>query len=84
MTFTFVELFGGIGGGSLGMQRAGMTPVAFVEIDPFCQAVLREHHPGVPIFGDVHDVGARNLPPCDLIAGGFPCQPVSQAGQRRG
>ena len=68
---------------SLGLERAGMEPVWFVEIDLFCQTVLAKHWPNVPIFDDVHDVGAHNLEPVDLICGGFPCQPVSQAGQKK-
>lgn len=54
-----------------------------VEIDPFCQAVLAKHWPDVPRFGDVRSVGADVLAPVDVLAGGFPCQPVSQAGLRR-
>ncbi len=48
-----LDLFSGIGGFSLGLERAGMRTVAFCEIDPYCQAVLRKHWPDVPIFGDV-------------------------------
>jgi DNA (cytosine-5)-methyltransferase 1 len=68
----------------LGLERAGMECVAQVEIDEFCQKVLTKHWPDVPKFKDVRDVGKENLPAADLIAGGFPCQPFSVAGKRKG
>lgn len=84
MTLTFVSLFSGIDGLGLGLERAGMRCVAQVEQDSFCLAVLRRQFPTVPKFEDVHDVGAHNLPPADLIAGGFPCQDISYAGYGAG
>ena len=79
-----LDLFSGIGGFSLGLERAGMTTVAFCEIDPFCRRVLRKHWPGVPIFEDVRTLRGDDVGPVDLICGGYPCQPFSSAGQRRG
>lgn len=55
-----------------------------VEIDPFCRAVLEKHWPHVPKYGDIRQVRGDELEPVDLICGGFPCQPVSVAGRRRG
>ena len=82
---TFGELFVGIGGMSLGLCRAGWEPRWFVEIDPFCQRVLRKHWPGVNVLGDVRLIEPeRQLERVNLIAGGFPCQPHSVAGERRG
>ena len=77
-----LDLFSGIGGFSLGLEKAGMETVAFCEIDPFCQKVLKKHWPDVPIFEDVRgfDYDGR----ADLICGGDPCQPFSVAGKRRG
>lgn len=80
---TFIDLFAGIGGISLGLERAGFTCAAHVEIDPFCQRVLRKHWPGVPLFGDITTLDPDDLPRADLVAGGFPCQPVSAAGKRK-
>lgn len=76
-----LDLFSGIGAFSLGLRRAGMTPIAFVEIDPFCREVLGRHWPGVPIHHDVRDA---EFPDADVICGGFPCQDVSRAGKRAG
>lgn len=80
----FISLFAGIGGLDLGLERAGMNCVAQVEIDDFCQKVLTKHWADVPKFKDVRDVGKHNLPTADVICGGFPCQPHSYAGKRRG
>lgn len=81
---TFVSLFAGIGGIDLGLERAGMECVAQVEIDDYAQRVLTKHWPSVPKFRDVRTVGAVNLPRADVIAGGFPCQDISNAGKRAG
>ncbi|MBN8968976.1 MAG: DNA cytosine methyltransferase [Rhizobiales bacterium] len=79
-----LDLFSGIGGFSLGLERAGMRTVAFCEIDEFCREVLRKHWPHVPIFGDIIDLRAISIGPVDVICGGFPCQDVSIAGDRAG
>lgn len=80
----FISLFAGIGGFDLGFERAGMQCVAQVEIDPFCQKVLAKHWPNVPKYGDIRDVGKHNLPDAEVICGGFPCQPYSSSGAKRG
>lgn len=78
-----LDLFSGIGGFSLGLERAGMKTVAFCEIEPFCQRVLRKHWPEVPIYDDVRKLSAdalrRDGIAVDVICGGFPCQDVSIA-----
>ena len=80
----FISLFAGIGGLDLGLERAGMECVAQVEINEFALKVLQKHWANVPKFKDVRDVGKHNLPPADLICGGFPCQDVSLAGKQKG
>jgi DNA (cytosine-5)-methyltransferase 1 len=78
-----LDLFSGIGGFSLGLQRAGFTTVQFVEIDPFCQKVLNKNFPGVPIHDDIKTFrGTEEL--ADVICGGFPCQDLSCAGTQSG
>jgi DNA (cytosine-5)-methyltransferase 1 len=88
MTLNTLELFAGIGGLGLGLQRAGMNVVGQVELDPFCRQVLARHWPGVPQHDDVRTAvdwwRGSVRPPIDVVAGGFPCQPFSPAGRRRG
>jgi DNA (cytosine-5)-methyltransferase 1 len=82
-----LDLFSGIGGFSLGLERAGpFRTVAFCEQDPFAQRVLRKHWPEVPIYDDVRTIDTDGLGRIDLICGGFPCQPFSTAssGKRKG
>ena len=88
MTLRVLDLFSGIGGFSLGLERAGMQTVAFCEIDPYCRKVLAKHWPEVPRYEDVcaltADALARDGIAVDVICGGFPCQDVSWAGNRSG
>jgi len=81
---THLSLFSGIGGIDLAAEWAGFRTVAFVEKDPFCQKVLKKHWPEVPIYEDVCRFSARPFLGVSLLTGGFPCQPYSQAGKRRG
>jgi DNA (cytosine-5)-methyltransferase 1 len=82
---TTLDLFSGIGGFSLGLETAGpFRTVAFCEREPFPQAVLRKHWPGVPIYEDVRTIPTDELGRIDLVCGGFPCQPWSQSGHQRG
>ncbi len=83
-----LDLFSGIGGFSLGLERAGMRTVAFCEIDPYARAVLRKHWPDVPCYDDVRTLSAARLAAdgigVDVICGGFPCQDISLAGAGAG
>jgi DNA (cytosine-5)-methyltransferase 1 len=79
---TFGSLFAGIGGIDLGLERAGWECRFQVEWDPFCQRVLAKHWPDVPRYGDITTVDWSGVERVDLLAGGFPCQPVSNAGKK--
>lgn len=83
-----LDLFSGIGGFSIGLERAGMTTVAFCEIDKKAQLVLKKHWPDVPVFEDVSTLTKGLLDErgitVDVICGGFPCQDISYAGAGAG
>ena len=76
-----LDLFSGIGGFALAARWVGWETVGFCEIEPYCQKVLRKNWPAVPIHKDIRDYDGQA---CDIITGGFPCQPYSVAGKRRG
>jgi len=81
-----LDLFSGIGGFSLGLERTGgFETVAFCEYEPFPRAVLAKHWPDVPCFPDVRTLKGSDIDgTVDVICGGYPCQPFSSAGKRRG
>jgi DNA (cytosine-5)-methyltransferase 1 len=84
MTLTVGSLFSGIGGLDLGLERAGMKVIWQSEIDPFACKVLKKHWPEVPNHGDIKQIDWSAVKPVDVICGGYPCQPFSLAGQRKG
>jgi DNA-cytosine methyltransferase len=84
MTLTVGSLFSGIGGLDLGLERAGMQVIWQSEIDPYACKVLEKHWPEVPNHGDIKQIDWRAVEPVDVICGGYPCQPFSQAGKRKG
>jgi DNA (cytosine-5)-methyltransferase 1 len=77
-------LFSGIGGFSLGLERAGMRTLAFCEIEPYCRAVLKKHWPTTPVFHDIKELRGAHVGTVDVICGGFPCQDISHAGKGAG
>ena len=79
-----LDLFAGIGGFSLGLERTGgFRTVAFCEIDPYRREVLARHWPDVPCHDDV-TTRIFSEGEADVICGGFPCQDLSNAGKRAG
>lgn len=84
-----LDLFSGIGGFSLGLERTGgFETVAFCEIEEFPRKVLAKHWPDVPCYRDVRELTAAKLAAdgiaIDVITGGFPCQDLSVAGKGKG
>ena len=84
-----LDLFSGIGGFSLGLERTGgFETAAFCEIEEFPRKVLAKHWPNVPIYNDVRTLNAERLAAdgigVDVITGGFPCQDLSIAGKQQG
>jgi len=80
-----LDLFSGIGGFSLGLEWAGMSTVAMCEKDPYCRKILAKHWPDLTIHEDIRNLdGKEYRNSIDLVAGGFPCQPFSVAGKRKG
>lgn len=89
MKLRVLDLFSGIGGFSLGLERTGgFETVAFCEIEEYPRRVLAKHWPQVPCYHDIRDLTADTLRrdgiAVDVICGGFPCQDISEAGLRAG
>jgi DNA (cytosine-5)-methyltransferase 1 len=91
-----LDLFSGIAGVSRGLEAAGMTTVAFCEMDLHARAILKKHYPDTPIFGDIkglymaegglrdHSGNTTIIKDIDLICGGYPCTGHSVAGKKEG
>jgi DNA (cytosine-5)-methyltransferase 1 len=79
-----LDLFSGVGGFSLGLERAGMQTKAFCEVDKKACLVLKKHWPSVPIFDDVKTLKGDDVGTVDVVCGGFPCQDLSTAGTGKG
>lgn len=86
MKLKVLDLFSGIGGFSIGLERAGMETIGFCENDDRAALVLNKNWPEVKVFGDIRNLTAKklsnNMP--DVICGGFPCQGISVAGKQKG
>ena len=84
-----LDLFSGIGGFSLGLERAGFKTIAFCEMDKYCKLVLQKHWKGVKMYNDVREITKARFETDgiefpEIITGGFPCQPFSVAGKQKG
>jgi DNA (cytosine-5)-methyltransferase 1 len=79
-----LDLFSGIGGFSYAAEQFGIKTIGFVEKDEFCQKVLKKHWKNVPIESDIRNVKGDNYGTATIVSGGFPCQPFSVAGKRKG
>ena len=80
-----LDLFSGIGGFSLALEKVGFKTVGFCEVDPYCRLLLQKHWKGVTIHNDIKKLEAKDIKePIDILTGGFPCQPYSVAGKQKG
>ena len=85
MDLKILDLFSGIGGFSYAAERivGGYKTTQFVEVDPYCQSVLRKNFPNTPIHDDIRTFSAKSGQ-FDVFTIGFPCQDLSVAGKQRG
>ena len=81
--FTFIDLFAGDGGMRIGFQKAGGTCVFSSEFEKNAQATYAENHGDYP-FGDITKISVADIPEHDVLVAGFPCQPFSHAGLKKG
>lgn len=83
-TYTFIDLFAGLGGFHLALQQLGHKCVFASELKEDLQKLYALNFPGTPIYGDITKINPEQIPHHDIICGGFPCQPFSQAGKQQG
>ena len=90
MRLKLLDLFSGLGGFSLGLEKTGhFKTIAFCDNDKYCKLVLQKHWKEVKIYDDVKEITKERLEADgvelpEIITGGFPCQPFSVAGKQKG
>ena len=90
MKLKHLDLFSGIGGFRLGLEATGeFETVAFCEIEEFPRKVLQKHWPHVKQYKDIKEltydkIKEDGITPINIITGGYPCQPFSNAGRKKG
>jgi len=90
MKLRHLDLFSGIGGFSLGLEETGgFETVAFCDIEKYCLEILEKRYPGVPRYTNIKELNHDTIKtdgvfPIDIITGGYPCQPFSVAGRKKG
>ena len=81
---THIDLFSGIGGFALAAGWAGFKTIVLCEIDEFCQTILKKGWPEISIISQIEDFDGSKWAGATLLTGGFPCQPFSSAGRKKG
>jgi DNA (cytosine-5)-methyltransferase 1 len=82
-----IDLFAGIGGIRLGFEKSsnkGIDCVFTSEWDKFSKETYQENFGSEPVQGDITQVLLKDIPNHDILLAGFPCQPFSQAGLKKG
>ncbi len=83
-----LDLFSGIGGFSIGLEKVGFNTIAFCEKENYCRMLLQKHWKGVKIYNDIKECKGKEIKETygrvDILTGGFPCQPYSVAGKQKG
>ncbi|NLV90222.1 MAG: DNA cytosine methyltransferase [Tenericutes bacterium] len=83
--YKIASLFSGIGGIDLGFLKAGADSIWANEIDPYCAVTFNANHPNINlVVDDICNIKGKDIPAIDILTGGFPCQPFSIAGYRKG
>src|SRR5262245_24894812 len=77
-----IGLFSGIGGIEEGFRQMGLSTELLCETDPIARTILQRRFPDLPLEGDIRKL--TSLPEVDVLAAGFPCQDLSQAGRMDG
>lgn len=84
-TYKTLDLFAGIGGIRMGFERAGFETVFSNDFDPYCKSTYDLNYKTAQLtVGDIQKIKSASFPDFDVLLGGFPCQPFSVAGYRRG
>lgn len=83
--YKVASLFAGIGGIDLGFNHAGFKSIWANEIDPYAANTFKKNHPQIKlVLDDISNIKGKDIPNVDILVGGFPCQPFSVAGYRKG
>lgn len=84
-TYTFIDLFAGLGGFHIALESLGCKCVFTSELKEDLRQLYKLNFPDVPLIeGDITKVDLTTIPHHDILCAGFPCQPFSQAGKRKG
>jgi len=84
MSLKAFDMFSGVGGFTLALDKCGIETIGFSEIDKYASAVLKYNYPNVKNYGDCSQIDWSEVPDFDLLTGGVPCQSWSIAGKRGG